>query len=128
MKLTLLSTVVAPKFSGGMLALTPVKITADLLSQVSRNLCGHPVTSEVLQKIFPALPEQKKAFWDGSTRGLAIRPKGGVRASTQDGDTKVTLDDLEAVLVDWTPAIPWKEEAPRLPCAGEFFNCPAVSH
>jgi len=113
MKLTLLSTVVAPKFSGGMLALTPVKITADLLSQVSRNLCGHP---------------QKKAFWDGSTRGLAIRPKGGVRASTQDGDTIVTLDDLEAVLVDWTPAIPWKEEAPRLPCTGEFFNCPAVSH
>lgn len=125
--LVLLSTVVAPSFNGGMLDITPVEITADLLGKITRNLCGHPLTTEVLTNICPSLPKSEKAFWNGEPRGLAIRPRGGVRASAQEGDTKVSLNDLEAVFVDWYPSSPW-ENKPRSPCAGDFFNCPVISH
>ena len=75
-----------------------------LLHQVDRNLCGHPVTNSILRAICPTLPESKREFWDGSTTGLAVRPKGGVRNAGQEGDTRITLDDLEAALVSWIPA------------------------
>jgi len=101
--LTLLSTVVAPVFSDGELIITSVRITSELLIQVERNLCGHPATNEILRAICPELPPQEKAFWDGSTTGLAIRPKGGVRGAAQTGDIQVGLDDLEAVIVYWRP-------------------------
>ena len=53
----------------------------------------------------PTLPEAERGFWDGSTVGLAVRPKGGVRGAGQTGDTLVTLGDLEAVLVEWKPEV-----------------------
>ena len=105
--ITLLSTVVAPEFAAGSLVVKPVDVRNELsilLHQVDRNLCGHPVTNKVLRAICPALPESIKEFWDGSTEGLAVRPKGGVRNAAQEGDTQVTLDDLEAALVRWVPA------------------------
>ena len=100
----LLSTVVAPSFVSGSISLVRVDITPELLAQVTRNLCGHPVTIGVLKDIYPGLPNQEKAFWNGEGEALAIRPKGGVRGASATGDTQVTLDDLEAVLVYWHPA------------------------
>jgi hypothetical protein len=101
MNITLLSTVVAPSFEAGLLSVTPVEPAElpGLLPQVTRNLCGHPVTNGVLQEVYPDLPAPEKAFWTGDTVGLAARPKGGVRGASQEGDTKVTLDDLEFALV-----------------------------
>jgi len=105
--LTLLSTVVAPTFSEGRLEITPIhgeENVRSMLERVNRNLCGHPVTTAVLKAACPSLPEQERAFWDGVQNGLAIRPKGGVRASKAEGDTPVaTLDDLEVVMVKWVP-------------------------
>jgi len=101
--MVLLSTVVAPAFAAGSLKLTPVKITPELLAGVSRNLCGHPLTDAVLRELHPGLPEAERGFWDGSDIGLAIRPRGGVRGARVTGDTPVTLDSLEAVLVKWEP-------------------------
>ncbi len=106
MKITLLSTVVAPAFVAGTLSLEPVA-PADLagrLVEVDRNLCGHPVTDRVLREVYPRLPAAERAFWDGSTPGLAVRPRGGVRGAQANGDTQVSLADLEAGLVTWTPA------------------------
>lgn len=100
-ELTLLSTVVAPAFAPGRLTLVPTSITSGVLDQVTRNLCGHPVTDAVLRAVRPTLPQPERAFWDGATMGLAVRPKGGVRGATQMGDTQVTIQDLEAVLVRW---------------------------
>lgn len=100
----LLSTVVAPVFAAGDLHLTPVAITPDLLARVRRNLCGHPVTDGVLRSIYPSLPAPERAFWDGTGVGLAVRPRGGVRGAQASGDTQVTLNDLEAVLVEWRPS------------------------
>lgn len=102
--LTLLSTVVAPAFAAGRLELEPVNITPALLADVTRNLCGHPLTDAVLRAVYPDLPTQERAFWTGDTLGLAVRPRGGVRAATTEGDTQVTLADLEAVLVRWFPS------------------------
>jgi hypothetical protein len=99
--ITLLSTVVAPSFTAGTLELKPVDDLADALNSVSRNLCGHPITDSVLRSICPNLPAQEKGFWDGSTIGLAVRPKGGVRGAQANGDVSVTLEDLEAVFVVW---------------------------
>jgi len=104
--ITLLSTVVAPEFAAGSLVVEPVDVKNELsilLRQVNRNLCGHPVTNQVLRGICPTLPESKREFWDGSTEGLAVRPKGGVRNAAQEGDTRVCLEDLEAALVRWVP-------------------------
>lgn len=101
---TLLSTVVAPAFRSGTLTLTPVQINADLLRQVTANFCGHPVTDSVLRAIERWLPAPVRGFWDGTGLGLAIRPRGGIRGAQASGDTEVGLDDLEAVLVEWTPS------------------------
>lgn len=101
--LTLVSTVVAPSFSAGRLELTPVS-PDDLpayLSNVTRNLCGHPVTDKVLRELCPSLPVPERAFWAGDGHALAVRPKGGVRAARAEGDTEVKLEDLEAVLFQW---------------------------
>ena len=105
--ITLLSTVVAPSFSAGALVLTPVHADQlpGFLRGVTRNLCGHPVTVGVLRELCPTLPESERGFWDGSTVGLAVRPRGGVRGAGQQGDTLVTLGDLEAVLVEWKPEV-----------------------
>lgn len=105
--ITLLSTVVAPAFSAGALVITPVYADQlpGFLRGVTRNLCGHPVTVAVLKELCPTLPEAERGFWDGSTVGLAVRPKGGVRGAGQTGDTLVTLGDLEAVLVEWKPEV-----------------------
>ena len=105
--ITLLSTVVAPAFSAGALVITPVYADQlpSFLRGVTRNLCGHPVTVGVLKELCPTLPESERGFWTGDTVGLAVRPKGGVRGASQQGDTLVTLSDLEAVLVEWKPEV-----------------------
>lgn len=101
--ITLLSTVVAPAFVAGTLTVKPVsqEELSALLGIVKENLCGHPITNRVLNEMYPDLPSPKRAFWDGKTLGLAVRPKGGVRASVAEGDTQVTIDDLEFALVQW---------------------------
>jgi hypothetical protein len=107
--ITLLSTVVAPSFSAGALVLTPVYADQlpGFLRGVTRNLhtCWH--TEDVLRMHCPTLPkaERDDGEWDGDTVGLAVRPKGGVRGASQQGDTLVTLGDLEAVLVEWKPEV-----------------------
>jgi hypothetical protein len=105
--ITLLSTVVAPAFSAGALVITPVYADQlpGFLRGVTRNLCGHPVTVGVLKELCPTLPEAERGFWTGDTVGLAVRPKGGVRGASQQGDTLVTLSDIEAVLVEWKPEV-----------------------
>lgn len=104
--ITLLSTVVAPSFTDGRLTIREVSVSDaffhHLLAGVDRNLCGHPLTDKVLRSVCPSLPPQERAFWDGASEGLAVRPKGGVRGASQTGDTEVTLDGLEAVLVSWS--------------------------
>ena len=101
--ITLLSTVVAPTFQSGELSIIAVgkEELPDLLGRVNRNLCGHPITNKVLREVCPTLPENKREFWDGHSLALAARPKGGVRKSSEDGDTQVTLDDLEFALVEY---------------------------
>lgn len=106
--LTLLSTVVAPHFGSGTLRLiaVPTAELPQLLEGVTRNLCGHPVTDALLRAACPVLPPQERAFWDGSTTGLAVRPRGGVRGAQAAGDTAVAgLQLLEAVLVLWEEAV-----------------------
>lgn len=112
--ITLLSTVVAPEFAAGLLSVSPVdpETLKELLPHIDRNLCGHPATIRVLKDLCPSLPESERAFWDGSTTGLAVRPRGGVRNAAQAGNTQVTLDDLEAALVYWMPTTPTLPETP----------------
>jgi len=102
-QITLVSTVVAPKFGNGRLELTEVdhEYLLVLLPRVTRNLCGHPVTDAVLREVCPTLPTPERAFWTGEGHALAVRPKGGVRGARQEGDTAVTLEDVEAVLFRW---------------------------
>jgi hypothetical protein len=99
--ITLLSTVVAPRFAQGTLRLLPIGLSANVLRDVCRNLCGHPVTDRVLREMYPDLPTPERGFWDGGGIGLAVRPVGGVRGAGAEGDTQVALADLEAVLVQW---------------------------
>lgn len=102
-RITLVSTVVAPRFETGQLNIEAVdrEYLLALLPKVDRNLCGHPVTDAVLRAECSTLPEPERAFWGGEGFALAVRPRGGVRAARQEGDTEVTLDDLEAVLFRW---------------------------
>ena len=102
----LISTVVAPSFTSGTLVVHAVDHNklADLLGQVTVNLHGHAATVDVLRTLCPTIPEAKRGFWDGTGTALAVRPRGGVRGASANGDTAVTLDDLEAVLVTWRPA------------------------
>jgi len=104
---TLLSTVVAPRFGTGTLYLLeiPAEKLPGYLAEVTRNLCGHPVTDGVLRAVCPSLPAPERAFWDGADPGLAVRPRGGVRGAQANGDTQVAgLEQVEAVLVTWVPA------------------------
>jgi len=93
----LLSTVVAPSFKSARLEIR--ELTRDeflaRLKLVDVNLCGHPLTNQVLREVCPTLPEPQKAFWQGDGIAIAARPRGGVRGASANGDTKVTLDDLE---------------------------------
>lgn len=104
--LELLSTVVAPSFSAGQLIIRPVPMEElpGLLEQVAVNRHGHPATITMLRRICPNLPESVRGFWDGSQEVLVVRPRGGVRAAAQAGDTEITRDDqLEAALIRWVP-------------------------
>lgn len=106
MSTTLLSTVVAPTFGvRGRLEITPIdgEELRVALHCVTRNLCGHPTTDGVLRTICHSLPLPERGFWDGQGQGLAVRPRGGVRAAAATGDTQVTIADLEAVVVFWNP-------------------------
>jgi hypothetical protein len=106
-KITLLSTVVAPVFETGTITMQKISTRMSAggkkyLDIVKKNFCGHPLTNDVLKSIRPDLPEPVSGFWDGEGWALAIRPKGGVRAAAQSGDTSVSLNDVEAVLFRWT--------------------------
>ena len=104
MDITLLSTVVAPSFEDGRLTITSLLREDTIiaaLAAVTRNLNGHPLTDAALRAVCPSLPAPERAFWDGSTLALAVRPKGGVRAAASNGDTAVTIDDLEFAYVTY---------------------------
>lgn len=103
----LLSTVVSPTFGSGRLEITGLDLDTALecLSQVTDNLCGHPVTNAVLKDVVPELPEPKREFWRGDGIAYAARPKGGVRGAGQAGDTQVTLDDLEFCMIEYHPGV-----------------------
>lgn len=99
----LLSTVVAPSFRDAVLEIT--ELTQEnfllLLAQVNVNLCGHPVTNQVLRDACPTLPEPKKEFWSGDAIAIAARPRGGVRGASANGDTVVTLADMEFCKIEY---------------------------
>lgn len=101
----LLSTVVAPSFRNATITIT--ELTQDeflrQLSQVNVNLCGHPVTNQVLRDAYPALPEPKKEFWNGDGIAIAARPRGGVRGASVNGDTVVTLAEMEFCEIAYEP-------------------------
>lgn len=101
--ITLVSTVVAPVFASGRLHLEVVdrNYLLQLLPLVSRNLCGHPITDSVLRAVCPSLPQPERAFWNGEGLALAVRPRGGIRNARAEGDTEVTLAEVEAVLFRW---------------------------
>lgn len=106
-EVTLLSTAVVPRFEAGTLRVEPVDL-ADLpaiLRRVTRNLCGHPATNDVLKTLCPTLPVPERGFWDGTGVAVAVRPRGGVRGGHQ-SDVAVTVDDLEAAVVKWMPDVP----------------------
>lgn len=96
-KIVLTSTVVVPSFESQVVDVT--NLTKEgfitMLSKVSENYCGHPITIGVLKKHCPTLPEKNGQFWDGVGLALAARPKAGVRGASTNGDTEVTIDDLE---------------------------------
>ena len=78
-----------------------------------RNFCGHPATTDVLNASGLNIPSQlivtdsegnpvlnrfgspQGQFWNGVGVAVAARPRGGVRAAAQTGDTEVSLDGLE---------------------------------
>jgi len=98
---TLISTVVAPTFESGTLLVTKIDNNLQwFLENVTINLHGHAATVAVLKELVPTLPDAHRGFWDGTTQAIAVRPKGGVRGAAG-GDTQVTLQDLEAVVVTW---------------------------
>jgi len=108
-ELNLLSTVVAPDFETALCV--KIKLSKeeaiDLLPDVVKSFCGHPVTDGVLRSLVPTLPVAEKGkFWNGEGVGLCARPRGGVRLSAQKGDTEVTLEDLEFCLILWVPVGP----------------------
>lgn len=100
----LLSTVVAPIFITSQLnigELSQEELIVCLKSvKPGHNLCGHPVTSNLLKKLVPGLPDPVREFWKGDGIGIAVRPKNGVRASSTTGDTLLNgLSELEWVSV-----------------------------
>lgn len=104
--ITLLSTVVAPLFCDATIHLKRIRL-ANLpaaLARVTVVRAGHAATLTVLREICPSLPPQEPGFWDGTGKAIAVRPRGGVRGAKSTGDTAVTLNDLEAVWVEFVPA------------------------
>jgi len=100
----LLSTVVAPAFVSGMIILTSLskEELVGYLKEVKpgNNLCGHPVTNNLLKRMVPELPEPNRGFWKGSGIGIAVRPKHGVRGAAANGDTYINnISDLEWVMI-----------------------------
>jgi len=72
---------------------------------ITKNYSSHPVTSKILRENGVVVPDQeltadgKNKFWDGNGYALAARPRGGVRAAAQVGDTQISsLDELELIL------------------------------
>lgn len=103
MSVYLLSTVVAPSFETATIHVVEIsqeEFLADL-PKIDVNLCGHPVTNQVLRAACPSLPEPEKKFWQGDGIAYAARPKGGVRGAQQTGDTQVSLDDLEFCILSY---------------------------
>lgn len=104
----LISTVVAPAFKSGLLNLQTIS-KEELINYLravepGHNLCGHPVTSNLLKELVPELPEPVRGFWTGNGMGIAVRPRNGVRAAASDGDTQLTdLSELEWVTVTFQP-------------------------
>lgn len=94
--ITLCSTVVVPSFDDAMVTIRKMtkKEFVAALKKVTRNLCGHPVTSAVLRAACPTLPESERAFWNGDGIAIAARPKGGVR-NGRENEAQITIDDLE---------------------------------
>lgn len=112
-KINLLSTVVVPSFKDCFVLVKGLNVTEflDLLKDASANYCGHPLTWQVLAPYVPNLaPAERGKFWDGEGIGIAARPKGGVRVATQNGDTEVTLDDLEFVYFEIAKSVAWGYE------------------
>jgi hypothetical protein len=103
MKTYLLSTVVAPSFASAMITVTDLTRDEFLshLAQVDVNLCGHPVTNQVLREVCRTLPEPCKEFWQGDGIAIAARPRGGVRGARVNGDAQVSLDDLEFCRIEY---------------------------
>lgn len=103
-ELYLLSTVVAPTFQEGRIELKPIT-REELIGCLRRvkpghNLCGHPITSNLLKGLVPELPEPVRDFWKGDGMGIAVRPRNGVRSSASSGDTNLSdLSDLEWITV-----------------------------
>lgn len=100
----LLSTVVAPTFKSGLLKMETISqeelINCLRAIKPGNNLCGHPVTSNLLKQLAPGLPEPVRGFWSGNGMGLAVRPRNGIRAAASNGDTQLTdLSELEWVSV-----------------------------
>lgn len=100
----LLSTVVAPSFKSGLLEMETISqeelINCLRAVKPGHNLCGHPVTSNLLKKLVPGLPEPVRGFWSGNGMGIAIRPRNGIRAAACNGDTPLSdLSELEWVIV-----------------------------
>ncbi len=100
----LLSTVVAPAFISGELILTSIskEELVEYLKEVKpgNNLCGHPVTNNLLRNIVPSLPEPVPGFWHGNGIGIAVRPKNGVRGAAVRGDTAINnISDMEWIKI-----------------------------
>lgn len=96
--ISLLSTIVAPAFTDCTIRVQALHRDEFLvlLAAAEQNYCGHPLTWAVLAPHTTDLPAAERGkFWDGTGIAIAARPKGGVRNATVNGDTQVTLADLE---------------------------------
>ena len=118
MTINLVSTALVADWTvAGSLVCTP--LTSEQFAEVInsadevRNFCGHPATTNVLNASGLNIPAQlvvtdsegnpvlnrfgspQGQFWDGVGVAVAARPRGGVRAAAQTGDTEVSLNDLE---------------------------------
>jgi hypothetical protein len=104
----LISTIVCPTFQLGTLRvgrpITDPELLRKLLSHVWRNFSGHPKTTAVLRTVYPEIPDKDELhkFWTGTGVAIAARPRGGVRNASQNGDTEVTISDLEIVPFVWS--------------------------
>jgi len=86
------------------------------------NFCGHPETTKTLNDSGIKIPAQTMRldsegnsilhpkfktpmgdFWDGKGIAVAARPRGGVRNTSVEGDTKInSLDNLEFLMFEFS--------------------------